>query len=91
MISRQRDKDTPKIPDLDTPAPLETTPTIENYWMRWILLAFGWANLGLGIVGGFHSWSTNYGILVDCFMGVFKKLPPPPHLVMEPSKVWLPG
>ena len=52
MISRQRDKDTPKIPDLDTPAPLETAPTIEIYWMRWILLAFGWANLGLGIVGG---------------------------------------
>ena len=53
MISRQRDKDTPKIPDLDTPAPLETAPTIENYWIRRFLLAFDWANLGLGIVGGF--------------------------------------
>ena len=46
-------KDTPKIPDLDTPAPLTTTSTIENCWMRRILLAFGWANLGLGIVGVF--------------------------------------
>ncbi|MEK9751922.1 MAG: YbaN family protein [Rhodospirillaceae bacterium] len=27
--------------------------TIENCWMRWILLAFGWANVALGVIGAF--------------------------------------
>ncbi|MDD9878120.1 MAG: YbaN family protein [Magnetovibrio sp.] len=30
-----------------------TTNRAENCWMRWSLLAFGWANVGLGVIGIF--------------------------------------
>ena len=42
-----------KTTEAHTSTPHEQPPTIENCWMRWTLLVFGWANIGLGIVGIF--------------------------------------
>ncbi len=42
-----------KTTDAHTLTPHEQPLTIENCCMRWALLVFGWANIGLGIVGIF--------------------------------------
>lgn len=40
--------------DLSLPESAEKdTPKLAGCWMRWALMAFGWANVGLGVVGIF--------------------------------------
>ena len=42
-----------KTTEAHTSIPHEQPLTIKNCWMRWALLGFGWAIIGLGIVGIF--------------------------------------